>query len=43
MTMREFVRKLRDLAQEQDRHVFAIDFEPTPDGIKLTIRFEAMP
>jgi hypothetical protein len=38
MTMQEFVRKLRDLARKQRHSVLAIDFEPSSDGIDLTIR-----
>jgi len=38
--MRDFVFKLRDLAREQARPVFAIDFEPVKDGLKLSFRFK---
>ena len=40
MTATQFVYMLRDLARAQARPVFAIDFEPCKDGVKLTARFK---
>lgn len=40
MTLREFVRKLKEVADEQPRPVRAVDFEPTSTGLKLTFRFK---
>ena len=43
-TMTEFVALLRDAAKEQPRRVFAIDFEPAPDGsIQFILRFKDDP
>jgi hypothetical protein len=38
VTMKQFVRAIRDAAKEQPRPVLAVDFEPCKDGVRLTFR-----
>lgn len=40
MTVTEFIRQLVAICRSQDRPVARVDFEPNPEGLRLTFTFK---